>query len=166
MFPNDIEDAARRIIQTASARQLWITTAESCTGGLVGAALTAIAGSSAVYDRGFITYSNAAKTDLLGVPTDLLATDGAVSEATARAMAQGALRAAGAQIAVAVTGIAGPGGGSDDKPVGLVHFGLATAGGDVAHRQAQFGNLGRQAVRMSALRMALNLIELGFDQTA
>ena len=166
MFPDDIEDAARRIVQAASEAGVWLSTAESCTGGLVGAALTAIAGSSAVYDRGFITYSNAAKFALLGVPPALLEAHGAVSEPVARAMAEGARRASGAHRAVAVTGSAGPGGGSAAKPVGLVHFGLALPDGMVEHREMRYGDLGRHAVRRAALETALALLENGLAQLA
>jgi nicotinamide-nucleotide amidase len=157
MFPDDIQLLARQVIETAAARGLTLATAESCTGGLVAAALTAVAGSSAVVDRGFVTYSNAAKTELLGVPADLIETVGAVSEAVARAMADGAVAHSPAQVAVSVTGVAGPGGGSADKPVGLVHFGAVgpTGGVHVAHR---FGNLGREAVRLASVRVALQLL--------
>ncbi len=113
------------LLAAARARRLRIATAESCTGGLIAATLTAIAGSSDMVDRGFVTYSNEAKTEMLGVPAALIAQDGAVSEAVARAMAAGALARSAANLAVAVTGVAGPGGGSAEKPVGLVWFGLA-----------------------------------------
>jgi len=166
MFSNDIEDTARRVIQTAGRAGLWLSTAESCTGGLVGAALTAIPGASTVYDRGFITYSNSAKIALLGVPEATLAAHGAVSGPVARAMAQGARRAAGANLAVAVTGIAGPGGGSAEKPVGLVHFGLALPDGSLRHQEMRFGDLGREAVRQMALKTALNLLEDALVQSA
>ena len=116
------------MLDKARAAGLTIATAESCTGGLVAGALTAIAGSSDVVDRGFVTYSNAAKMQMLGVPPTLLAQHGAVSQPVAVAMAEGALKASGAGLAVSITGIAGPGGGSADKPVGLVHFALARRG--------------------------------------
>lgn len=157
MFPDDIQLLARQVIETAAARGLTLATAESCTGGLVAAALTAVAGSSAVVDRGFVTYSNTAKTELLGVPAHLIATVGAVSEAVARAMADGAVAHSPAQVAVSVTGVAGPGGGSADKPVGLVHFGAVGPAGavHVAHR---FGDLGREEVRLASVRVALQLL--------
>jgi nicotinamide-nucleotide amidase len=157
MFPDDIQTLARQVIATADARGVTLATAESCTGGLVAAALTAVAGSSAVVDRGFVTYSNAAKTELLGVPAELIETVGAVSEAVARAMADGAVRYSHARLSVAVTGVAGPGGGSADKPVGLVHFGAVGPAGavHVAHR---FGNLGREEVRLASVRVALQLL--------
>lgn len=159
MFPADIEDAARRLVLAGQARGLWVTTAESCTGGLVGAAITCAAGSSAVFDRGFITYSNAAKIELLGVDEALLREHGAVSEPVARAMAAGARERAAADIGVGVTGVAGPGGGSEGKPVGLVHFGLAHADGSVDHREMRFGDLSRDAIRLEAVRVALELLE-------
>ena len=159
MFPDDIEAAARRLVKVATDKGLWVTTAESCTGGLVGAAITCAAGSSAVYDRGFITYSNAAKVVLLGVDEDLLREHGAVSEPVARAMAAGARGRAGAQIGLGVTGVAGPGGGSEGKPVGLVHFGLALPDGSTQHREMRFGDLGRDRVRLEAVKVALELLE-------
>ena len=125
MFPEDIQNLARQVIETAAARGLVLVTAESCTGGLVAGALTAIAGSSAVLERGFVTYSNASKTDLLAVPADLIDACGAVSEPVARAMARGALAGSGADLSVSVTGVAGPGGGTAEKPVGLVFIGDA-----------------------------------------
>jgi nicotinamide-nucleotide amidase len=157
MFPDDIQLLARQVIETAAARGLTLATAESCTGGLVAAALTAVAGSSAVVDRGFVTYSNAAKSELLGVPADLIETVGAVSEAVARAMADGAARHSRAGLSVSVTGVAGPGGGSADKPVGLVHFGAVGPAGAV-HVEHRFGNLGREEVRLASVRVALQLL--------
>lgn len=136
-----------------------IATAESCTGGLVAALLTEVAGASAVIDRGFVTYSNEAKTALLGVPPDLLAAHGAVSSETAGAMARGALGRSDAHCAVSITGIAGPGGGSDTKPVGLVHFGLALADGTLTLAERRFGDIGRSAVRQAAVRQVLTMIE-------
>lgn len=157
MFPDDIEALAKQVINAAAARRLTVTTAESCTGGLVAAALTAVAGSSAVVDRGFVTYSNAAKTGMLGVDPTLIETHGAVSEAVARAMADGALGRSDARVSVSVTGIAGPGGGSDDKPVGLVHFGASGPSG-LIHVQRRFGDPGREAVRLESVRTALRLL--------
>jgi nicotinamide-nucleotide amidase len=135
-----------------------IVTAESCTGGLVAGALTEIAGSSDVVDRGFVTYSNRAKEAMLGVPGDLIADMGAVSEPVARMMAEGALAASDAHIAVSITGVAGPGGGSALKPVGLVHFATARANGPILHRRELFGDIGREEVRMAAVRVALEMI--------
>jgi nicotinamide-nucleotide amidase len=157
MFPDDIERLARTVIEAAAARGLTIATAESCTGGLVSGALTAIAGSSAVVDRGFVTYSNAAKADLLGVPTALIEREGAVSESVARAMAEGALSRSAAQVSVAVTGVAGPGGGSADKPVGRVHFAAAGPHG-LVHVERRFGDIGREVVRLDSVRVALDLL--------
>lgn len=157
MFPDDIDALARQVIEAAAARGLTIATAESCTGGLVAGALTAVAGSSAVVDRGFVTYSNAAKTELLGVPADLIETHGAVSEPVARAMAVGAAARSPAQVVVAVTGVAGPGGGSPDKPVGLVHFGAVGPAGAI-HAEHRFGDPGREAVRLDSVRVALRLL--------
>jgi nicotinamide-nucleotide amidase len=157
MFPDDIQSLARQVVQAAAARGLTVATAESCTGGLVSGALTAIAGSSAVVERGFVTYSNAAKTDLLGVPTGLIEAHGAVSEPVARAMADGAVSRSGAQVSVSVTGVAGPGGGTADKPVGLVHFGAVGPAG-VIHAEHHFGDIGREAVRLASVRVALGLL--------
>lgn len=157
MFPDDIESLARKVIETAAARGLMVAAAESCTGGLVAAALTAVAGSSAVVERGFVTYSNAAKSELLGIPARLIESHGAVSQAVARAMAEGALARSAAQVSVAVTGVAGPGGGSADKPVGLVHFAAAGPGG-LIHVERRFGDIGREAVRLESVRTALKLL--------
>src|SRR5262245_48999066 len=122
MFPPDLVAEAAALLDTCRRRGLMLASAESCTGGLVAALLTEIAGSSDVVERGFVTYSNAAKHELLGVPQAMLATHGAVSDPVARAMADGALANSKADAAVAITGVAGPGGGSLEKPVGLVHF--------------------------------------------
>lgn len=157
MFPEDIETLAQQIITAATERGLMVATAESCTGGLVAGALTAIAGSSTVVDRGFVTYSNEAKSDLVAVSADLIQAHGAVSEPVARAMAEGAVARSRAQVSVAVTGIAGPGGGSDDKPVGLVHFAAAGPAG-VVHAEHRFGDIGREAVRLESVRVALGLL--------
>lgn len=157
MFPEDIEALAEAVIGAASARGLTVATAESCTGGLVAAALTAVPGSSAVVDRGFVTYSNAAKTQLLGVPSETIDRNGAVSEPVARGMAAGARERAGVDLAVSITGVAGPGGGSADKPVGLVHFGCASGKG-VKHRVCRFGDLGRETVRLESVRVALRML--------
>jgi len=150
---------AADILALATAKGVMIATAESCTGGLISGALTEIAGSSAMFDRGFVTYSNAAKTDLLGVPAAMIAEHGAVSEEVAAAMAQGALARSAAQIAVSVTGVAGPG-GSDAKPEGMVCFGLATAQG-VQTETVQFGAIGRANVRAKTVEHALGMIAAG-----
>lgn len=157
MSATDTDDLATAVLAAARGRGWRLATAESCTGGLVAGALTAIAGSSEVFEYGFVTYANAAKTRLLGVSPDILGAHGAVSEATARAMAEGARAASGADLAVAVTGIAGPGGGSAEKPVGLVWFGLASAGGTVV-REERFGDLGRAGVREAAVKVALRML--------
>lgn len=157
MFPQDILDAAEAVIAAAAARGLTVATAESCTGGLVAGALTAVTGSSAVVDRGFVTYSNAAKITLLDVPAALIEAHGAVSEPVARAMAEGAARAAGTALAVAITGIAGPGGGSAEKPVGLVHFAARGPLG-LVHVERRYGDIGREGVRLESVRTALGLL--------
>jgi nicotinamide-nucleotide amidase len=158
MFGVEIETLARLVLDEARERRLRIVTAESCTGGLVAAALTHIAGSSDVFERGFVTYSNRAKSELLGVPGDLIADYGAVSEPVARAMAEGALEAASAHVSVSVTGVAGPGGGTPLKPVGLVHFASARTNGPIHHRMERFGDIGRAEVREASLRIALEML--------
>ena len=157
MFPEDIERMAAQVVAAATGRGWTVATAESCTGGLVAGALTAVAGSSAVVDRGFVTYSNAAKSEMLGVPAETIEAHGAVSEPVARAMAAGARVTAGADLAVSITGIAGPGGGSAEKPVGLVHFGCAGPDG-VVHEVRRFGDIGREQVRLESVRVALGLM--------
>lgn len=158
---DDTTTLAGEVLATARTRGLKIATAESCTGGLVAAALTAVAGSSDVLDRGFVTYSNGAKMDMLGVPAGLLAEYGAVSRPCARAMAEGAIARSDADLAVAITGIAGPGGGSSEKPVGLVHFATALKTPDgiaTVHIEHRFGDLGRDGVRRAALITALKML--------
>ena len=158
LFPPDILKSAEAVLAAARAKKLKIATAESCTGGLIAGALTEIAGSSDVFDRGFVTYSNEAKAMTLKVDAALLREHGSVSAETARAMVQGALAYSGAQIAVAVTGIAGPGGGSAHKPVGLVHFASARKGADPNSVERRFGDLGRTQVRLDTVRQALALL--------
>ncbi len=158
-FPPALLDRAASLLDACRARALRIATAESCTGGLVAALLTEIAGSSSAFERGFVTYSNEAKAALLGVDPDLIGRDGAVSGAVARAMAEGALSRSRADLAVAVTGVAGPGGGTEAKPVGLVHFALARRGADTRHAERRFGDVGRSAVREAAVEQALALLE-------
>jgi nicotinamide-nucleotide amidase len=157
MTDEEILDLAEAVLAACRTAGLKVATAESCTGGMIAAALTAIAGSSDVVDRGFVTYSNAAKTEMLGVPPDLIAAAGAVSEAVARAMAEGALARSAADLAVAVTGIAGPDGGSAEKPVGLVWFGLARRGGRTATLHQVFPG-DRGAVRRATVAKALRLL--------
>ncbi|ARO23948.1 CinA family protein [Rhizobium sp. S9] len=158
LFPADIHSAAEAIIRDFTAARLMISTAESCTGGLIAGALTEISGSSAVVDRGFVTYTNTAKMELLGVQEQTLLGFGAVSEETARQMAHGALFRSRAAIAVAVTGIAGPGGGSAEKPVGLVHLAAGSRTGAFIHRKMLYGDIGRSAVRLATVRTALELV--------
>jgi nicotinamide-nucleotide amidase len=150
---DDIQALTRQLAGLLLAKGHMMATAESCTGGMIAAACTDLAGSSAWFERGFVTYSNEAKTELLGVPAALITEHGAVSEPVARAMAEGALRHARAHIAVAVTGVAGPGGGSTDKPVGSVWFGWATAAG--VKTQLRHFDGDRQQVRQATVRHAL-----------
>jgi nicotinamide-nucleotide amidase len=163
MLPPDLIVQADAILDNFRRRGLKLATAESCTGGLVAALLTEIAGSSDVVERGFVTYSNAAKHEMLGVPEAMLAEHGAVSEAVARAMAEGALIHSNADISVSITGVAGPGGGSAAKPVGLVHFAAARRGGAVVHRECRFGDIGRRAVRLKSVEVALALLRQAAD---
>lgn len=149
---------AAGVLAACRAKGLTVATAESCTGGLVAAALTAVPGSSDVIDRGFVTYSNKAKAQMLGVPASLIESRGAVSEAVAFAMVEGALRGSDASIAVAVTGIAGPGGSTGDKPVGLVHFAAMTTAGASVHVERRFGAIGREDVRKHSVTQALDLL--------
>ena len=155
---DDLLAHAAALLQECRSRGLMIATAESCTGGLIAACLTEIAGSSDVVDRGFVTYSNEAKTDLLGVPPAMIARHGAVSEQVARQMAQGALLRSRAGLSIAVTGIAGPGGGSDEKPVGLVHLAVARADRGPLHMERRYGALSRQQIRQATVSDALSLL--------
>jgi len=160
-LPSQLIDAARRVIEENRAAGLRIAVAESCTGGLVSAALTEIAGCSDVFEAGLVTYANEAKMAMLGVASDVLETFGAVSVATAWAMAQGAIQKTNADIGVAITGIAGPGGGSEKKPVGTVVFARASRSGDpddVVADKREFGDLGRAAIRLQAALCALELL--------
>jgi nicotinamide-nucleotide amidase len=157
--------AAARVLDLCRDRGLKLATAESCTGGLVAGALTDIAGSSDVVDCGLVTYSNEAKQLLLGVPAATLGAFGAVSRQTAEAMARGALTASGADIAVAITGIAGPGGGTAEKPVGLVHF-AAARGDRLMHLERRYGDLGRAEVRRKSVLDALALLAQAAENPA
>ena len=157
MFPDDILTQAQAVCDAAGRAGLMVATAESCTGGLVAAALTALPGSSKMLDRGFVTYSNAAKADQLGVATELIEQHGAVSEPVARAMAQGAVGKSLADVSVAVTGIAGPG-GSEHKPAGLVWFARQGPLGLLSEKR-EFGDIGRTEVRLASLRLALDLLK-------
>ena len=147
------------VLDDAARARLKIVTAESCTGGLVAALLTDIAGSSSVFERGFVTYSNKAKEEMLGVPGDVLADFGAVSEPVARMMAEGAMANSRANISVAITGVAGPGGGTRMKPVGTVHIACARENRAIIHEMLQLGDIGREGIRMAAVETALNLIQ-------
>lgn len=153
-----LETAAADLLARARAAGLTIATAESCTGGLIAGTLTEIAGSSAVVDRGFVTYSNAAKTEMLGVDADLIESRGAVSREVALAMVEGVFAMSPVDLAVAVTGIAGPGGGSAEKPVGLVHLAAGRRGHDPVHIERRFGDIGRAAVRTATVAAALDLV--------
>jgi nicotinamide-nucleotide amidase len=158
-FPNDIIAQAEAIIRDFTARRLMVSTAESCTGGLIAGALTEISGSSAVVDRGFVTYTNTAKIEMLGVEEETLIRFGAVSQETALQMVHGALFRSRAAVAVAVTGIAGPGGGSAEKPVGLVHLAAKSRSGRLIHRKMLYGDIGRDQVRLATVRTALGMIQ-------
>ncbi|MDA1307979.1 MAG: CinA family protein [Proteobacteria bacterium] len=156
-FPDDLCDAASELLGLCREAGVMLATAESCTGGLIAGCLTEIAGSSAVVDRGFVTYSNEAKNEMLGVPMQLVIEHGAVSEPVARAMAEGALERSRAGLTIAVTGVAGPGGGTEAKPVGLVHFGCALSGAGTGHARHVFEG-DRAAVRLATLHAALAML--------
>jgi len=163
MLPDDLLSAAAALVQRMTAAGVKLATAESCTGGLVAAAITDVPGSSAVLDRGFVTYSNEAKMAVLGVDPASLATHGAVSAAVAIAMAEGALRYSLADVAVSITGIAGPGGATETKPVGLVHLAVARTGRPTVEEGCRFGDLGRRGVRIAAVAKALAMLESALD---
>jgi nicotinamide-nucleotide amidase len=161
ILPAELVAAAQRVVDANKAIGRHISVAESCTGGLVAAALTEIPGSSEIFESGFVTYSNDAKISMLKVSSDVIETFGAVSIATAWSMAQGALEKSGADVAVAITGVAGPGGGTEKKPVGTVVFARAEKGGDPGHVVADrkdFGDLGRGGIRLQAALCALELL--------
>jgi nicotinamide-nucleotide amidase len=150
--------AARDLLAAFSARKLKLAVAESCTGGLLSATLTEIPGSSEVVDRGFVTYSNESKRQMLGVPAHTLSRFGAVSRQTAQAMATGALARSNAHLTVAITGIAGPGGGSKTKPIGLVHIAAAARNGPRSHREYRFGKVSRQEIRQKSVLAAFAML--------
>lgn len=158
MYSTDILGEAEALVKACRAAGLKVATAESCTGGLIGGALTAVPGSSAVFERGFLTYSNEAKSDVLGIDAGLIEVNGAVSEPVARAMAEGALAHAPVDLTVAVTGIAGPGGGTAEKPVGTVHMAAAARGKTTLHEHHVFPG-DRAAVRAATVLAALQLAE-------
>ncbi|SES07938.1 CinA family protein [Rhizobium sp. NFR03] len=164
IWPHDIYQSAENLLESFVAKGWLVATAESCTGGMIAGALTEIPGSSRVVDRGFVTYSNAAKVDMLGVNPVTLDQFGAVSRETALEMVRGVLMQSMAEAAVAVTGVAGPGGGSDEKPLGLVHIVAATRRGVILHRAMQYGAVGRDAVRLSTVRTALEMLQELVDQ--
>jgi nicotinamide-nucleotide amidase len=159
MFNEDLTAKAETLLASLRARKLMLATAESCTGGLIAGALTEIAGSSDVVERGFVTYSNEAKTELIGVPAEMIASHGAVSREVALAMAAGALTHSRADIAVAVTGVAGPGGGSAAKPVGLVHLAAERRGRPPIHRECRFGDIGRHGIRIATIVVAFEMVD-------
>ncbi len=154
---DDLVGQAAALLVVCRSKRLTIASAESCTGGLIAALLTEVPGSSDVFERGFVTYSNAAKSEMLGVPADLIARHGAVSLEVARAMASGALEHSRADLSIAVTGVAGPGGGSAEKPVGLVHLCAARRNGPVLHRELRTGDIGRKGVRQASVAEAFTL---------
>jgi len=159
MFPSPLLSLAQVVLADAREKKLRIATAESCTGGLVAGVLTEIPGSSDVLERGFVVYSNRAKQDMLGVPGDMIADQGAVSEAVARAMAEGAVANSNAHVAVSITGVAGPGGGTKLKPVGLVHFAAARENRSILHEAHRFGDIGRTEIRLKSVEVALLLLQ-------
>jgi nicotinamide-nucleotide amidase len=157
LFPYDLLQDAKALLAEFEQRRRKLATAESCTGGLLAGLLTEIAGSSAVFERGFVTYSNSAKSELIGVPPALIERRGAVSDEVARAMAEGALARAPVDVAVSVTGIAGPDGGSPEKPVGLVYLAAARRGRPTIARECRFGPVGRTEIRLASVREAIAL---------
>ena len=158
MLPEEMRAKVRALLDDCRAKDLHLATAESCTGGMIAAALTEIAGSSDVFERGFVTYQNEAKAEDLGVSEKTLMAHGAVSEPVVREMAAGALERSTADVSVAVTGVAGPGGGSAEKPVGLVHIAVTMRDGDTLHRRCEFGEIGREGVRHATVAEALDLL--------
>jgi nicotinamide-nucleotide amidase len=158
MIDQELRAAASAVLDQCRSHKLILATAESCTGGLVAATLTEIPGSSDVVDRGFVTYSNEAKQTMLGVSPAVLTRHGAVSRETAEAMARGAIQNSRADIAVSITGVAGPGGGSAEKPVGLVHFAAASRSGAHADREERFGDIGRGEIRRRSVIIALQML--------
>jgi nicotinamide-nucleotide amidase len=155
--PDALEHMACKVLDKAHEKKLMIATAESCTGGLLAALLTDVRGRGHVFERGFVTYSEEAKSDLLGIPLEIIKTNDAVSEIVAVAMAKGALERSNADVALSITGFAGPGGPDDEE--GLVHFGCARKGGETCHREEHFGPIGRAGVRIAALEVALVMLD-------
>ena len=163
IFSKSHTERSAHLLNLARVNQVTIVTAESCTGGLIGACLTEIPGASDVFERGFITYTNAAKEHSLGVSADLIAHHGAVSAQVAKAMAEGALAHSPASLSIAVTGVAGPGGGTAQKPVGMVHLASAFKGGETLLLQLTLGDIGRDQIRMKSVEEALLLALQHFD---
>lgn len=159
LFPTELTQRTAHMLELAQKNNIMLATVESCTGGLLAGLITEISGSARVFERGFVTYSDRAKTSLVGVPPELIEAHGAVSEPVARAMAEGGLSKAGVQLAVAITGVAGPTGGSPAKPVGLVHFAAAAENAETLHEKRNFGSIGRSAIRLASLEVALDLFE-------
>ena len=162
ILPSDIDELTQAVLEAACARELTLATAESCTGGLLASLLTDVPGCSHAFERGFVVYADAAKIDLLGVPSSFLAHGGAVSQSTAIAMAEGAILRSNADVAVSVTGWAEDA-GDPDRPVGLVHFACARRGGYTHHRQARFGDIGRGPLRIACLRVALKMLRQALE---
>jgi nicotinamide-nucleotide amidase len=160
MIDEHLRAAAVAVLNLCRERKLMVVTAESCTGGLVAGCLTEVPGSSDVVERGFVTYSNDAKQEMLGVGADILREHGAVSRAAAEAMAQGAIARSRAHLAVSVTGVAGPGGGTPAKPVGLVHFAAAARDGRLIQREQRYGEIGRSEIRRASVLEALDLLRM------
>ncbi len=162
MFSNELLDQAEKLVEALRQRKLMVATAESCTGGLLAGLLTTVPGTSDIFERGFVTYTNEAKMQMIDVPEEILNIQGAVSRECAEAMARGALANSAADLAVSITGIAGPTGATPAKPVGLVHFGLAGKDGVLQHRQERFPG-DRTAVRLASVEVALELLQAGLN---
>jgi nicotinamide-nucleotide amidase len=163
-LPREVQDRADRVLELACERELMLATAESCTGGLLAALLTDVPGCSHVFERGFVVYSDEAKCDLLGIARAKVESCGAVSEEVAREMALGALRNSNAQLAVSITGFAGPPGADDEGKEGLVHFACAASDGSLDHREEHFGAIGRDGVRIASLEVALEMLEVALKR--
>ncbi|MEI7805441.1 MAG: CinA family protein [Hyphomicrobiales bacterium] len=158
MLDDDIVEAAKRLLAICKRKNLLVATAESCTAGLVAGTLTEIPGVSSILDRGYVTYSNEAKHEMLGVSRDILKQHGAVSRETAEAMVRGVLGNSRVHLSVSITGIAGPDGGTAEKPVGLVHFAAASRSGKLVHSEKRYGDLGRSSVRKQSVLQAFRML--------
>jgi nicotinamide-nucleotide amidase len=159
MFDQKTVIVIKDVLDQARESGFMIATAESCTGGLIATALTSVAGSSDIFERGFVTYSNQAKVEMLGVDEDLITLHGAVSQQVARAMCEGAIEHSNANLAVSVTGIAGPGGGSKEKPVGTVHIGVTSQEAGTNHAHLDFGDIGRAEIRLKTMLAAFSMLQ-------